>query len=454
MKPISTILILSMSLLLCACNPNEDSVWNDPGFIRIKAISENLILPSSEESCIWIEGDALTVFDVAGKSAEVITNEPSKNIFFSYDWTGNAPSYAVYPLGNITCSPEGLVSGISVPSVQYGFFTNVSKVGVVAGNKSAYRIEPMHNVTGFVRFTLANSDVNYVKIESVSGEQMSGTMSVDFNKLQNGDADFWTLSEDTEAGSSIIVSPVDGSTVLQAGTYTVAVLPKDYAQGLRLTFVSGNIKNEKILSEKGGLSVRNSSVKVLNRPVVIEDLSILGEHTVILDFTTEWPFVEECAAVDNQTNTTGESYTYEYKYFYDGVEMSRTLDFGINYGNLSNDKRYFYDSALCFVSGGGNSTAYIKLPVIENKYLKEVRALHNSGSSKRFNIQKGTAVTTTDNFTTSWIATGTEAVFSFPIKDANGSIKVAAEQGQTYLLRMRDENMKLCKITLIYTDTI
>jgi len=174
-----------------------------------------------------------------------------------------------------------------------------------------------------------------------------------------------------------------------------------------------------------------------------------AEFTVTIDFSKGWPFEEACAPKWEQKKS-GEKYTYQYEYKKGKKTLTQAMDFYITRGSLKTDKSYsFIGRELFFDSEGHNSTAMIGLPAFKGRYIKEIRAVHNSGS-KRFNITYGFPVDG-PNRTGQFIRPGVEYVLKCPFKSGDG-VLVEAEDGQIYSVRMRDTDMKVSRITVVYTS--
>ena len=109
------------ALILASCEEdiNKGTVWDDPNFIRITATVESVSNQGTAMEATWTLSDSLLVFDQNGKGVKVGTNDPSTNIFFSYEWTGSAPGYAVYPASsdNALDLDAGIITA-SVPAEQ------------------------------------------------------------------------------------------------------------------------------------------------------------------------------------------------------------------------------------------------------------------------------------------------------------------------------------------------
>lgn len=168
--------------------------------------------------------------------------------------------------------------------------------------------------------------------------------------------------------------------------------------------------------------------------------------TLVLDFKRGWPFNEDCVPAESQTDE-GEMYTYTYQ----NGTTSADLKFFINRCTRSKEvKNYAYsedDKALCFNSDDPNSMAMITLPVIPDRYVKEIRAVHCNTKSPypRFNLTWNFK----DNTTAGRMKPDEETVFTLPYK--NGTTTISSELNQSYSLRTRDPGMKISEVTIVYS---
>ena len=182
-----------------------------------------------------------------------------------------------------------------------------------------------------------------------------------------------------------------------------------------------------------------------------DDVLSPEELTVVLDFTTGWPFNEPCAEASAQAKE-GEPYTYTYKYG-DGDSQTMTLDFMISHGTVQTSIDYSYsDGALRFNSTGGNN-GEMKLPGIEGYYLNKVEARHISADKSRFALKDyfiAKTETLTERLLAGWATTGALTVFWMPVTEG---LAQKQQPGQSFTLEMRDKNMAVSEIKLVYTKT-
>lgn len=176
------------------------------------------------------------------------------------------------------------------------------------------------------------------------------------------------------------------------------------------------------------------------------------ELTVYLDFKAGWPFNEPCAEASAQTKD-GEPYTYSFAYDSNGQTKTTNLDFMISHGTVNTSIDYSYsDGALRFNSTGGNN-GEIKLPGIEGYYLSRVDARHISVERSRFALKDYFIAKTeslNERFLDGWTSSGVLTMFWMPVTEG---LAEKQQPGQSFTLEMRDKNMAVSEIKLVYTKT-
>ena len=124
--------------------------------------------------------------------------------------------------------------------------------------------------------------------------------------------------------------------------------------------------------------------------------------TVSLQFygdQDQWPFKEDAVSVYKQ-RAGGEKYTYEHKYFHDGVEKTLEMPFVISRGRFRRSEReqaegkpgasYEYTSFSNIehnVLWFSDPTSWIRLPRIKGRRLKAVSVSHGNMYERQFRLQ-------------------------------------------------------------------
>ena len=166
---------------------------------------------SDEVNFLWNGGDYTATTATAGASATFSAVVPD---------SGNL--YAVYPssIGSLT---DDTIT-VSIPSTQDGSFAN--------GNFSAAQVNRstdaavFQNITAFLKFTVSNSSVKRIDVESADndGAHLTGDVDVTFSSYNIA------VSEVSGGGGRVRLD------IDQPGTYYVAVAPGVTHSGLSITY--------------------------------------------------------------------------------------------------------------------------------------------------------------------------------------------------------------------------
>lgn len=440
----------------CEDNVNEGTVWDDPNFIRVTAVAQPMLANGEEKEVKWAENDSLFVFDGEYKPVKLLTNDPSANIFFSYDWPGGEPTYAITPdIAGVTVTPEA-ISGIKVNPVQsisaLNTYAPMTFVGKVSGNRTAYRLNPMTNLMSQVKIGMSDSTATSIVVEAPGGESVAGTLNVDMLKLTEGSSDFLTIADDDSKSTSVTIVPAEGTDAmsengcLAKGSYYLTVIPQTYSQGLRITVnkKEGDPIVRNFRNDDGSLVVARSASSEF--PGNLDQAELPETMTFTFIFSSNnWPFNEAKVAAADQDLTKGDTYTYTYGYEVDGTPFSRDFSF-ILYGN----KATYSTNANGMVPGAKN--ARINLPAIADRYLKSVKIDVANGEA----YPKGFSIVNS-----SWaeiaVAPGAYAghpsELVFPYTGSNGNV-VKTEANKIYYLRFTAASTTVKSITIVYSKNL
>ena len=382
-RQISAFCALIAALAACTENVNEGTVWDDPHFIRLTASNQTL---SNDENIttVWTLTDKMAVLDRAAEAVCLMTNDTDEGIFYSYDWTGRDPVYAVYPYSKNVTFAEGTIRNMTVPSSQQLISKKCSSgasVGTVAGNRTSYRVNPMRNIMGYVRFALSSSDIRSVKFEAIDGESMAGEIDVDLDALVAGES-FWSLSEGKQGVSAITLTPSENSAAeetgcIKAGTYYLALLPQTYTRGIRVTMIPNNELETitKVFAPESGINVDTNTLLDLDSDAI--DYLVPETMDIVFDFASGWPFVQEVLSKEGQANDgsryTGDIYTYCFKYMSGNVEYEENMDFFIR----GNKAPYEFVDGSYFVPG--SNSARITLPAVRGRRVAAITLVNEQG---------------------------------------------------------------------------
>ena len=177
---------------------------------------------------------------------------------------------------------------------------------------------------------------------------------------------------------------------------------------------------------------------------------------VTLDFSSTWPFAEECVATADQSGNR-EKYTIDYGYKYSGTDKTRNLTFMLGSTNWASDRVYSYedipdrsDKGLYFHDTHGG----IILPGIPGMYLSSVSVMHYDKNSKgvRYAIQEGCEGNEGNRKLSGYFESGKECVFNMPVV-IDETTSLESEAGKSYVIQVRDPGGYITKIKVIYTKT-
>ncbi len=278
----------------------------------------------------------------------------------------------------------------TIDNLSSSSFQSSAMVGKIEENGGEYSVSEMKNVMGFIGFSLSTTKVKAVTAESIGGEAMSGWVDVDYNKLVDGDAAFWTATAGKSQESIIRLTPApkgaaNGGTeeapLFKAGTYYYAVLPQTYSKGIKFTLYGTDetVIAEQTIGAASGVTVARSQKLNVSKSIDVIPLNL--PETVVLDLnlgsgTNPLGFGEVAAA--NET-TTGETYPYTYN-FNDpatGNPTSTTFDFVVCKGSASGARYLFHNKTDCeygsaWLLNFTAANAWIKVPAIDGMCLQTV----------------------------------------------------------------------------------
>lgn len=462
-------LLSALAVFMISCENKNGSVWDDPEFIRVAVRPEGVAASPKPYKIDWKDGQTIKVFDDSGGNTELVVNKAGGNMFYSYDWTpGQVPAVAVYSHKEQVCLTSDGKLVFEIPESQATapeVLENFASVGLINGSdRKDYEIEVMKNLTGFVSLYIDLPQASAIRIVSMGGENMTGTVAADYAGIESGDEQYWTPYQQLQAQATLVSSQPDG--VLETGMYYVALLPGMYERGFKVTVLSGTQALMEKVCCPGGVCVGRSQAVFLDS-FCQQDSALPDEISMEVDFSVGWPFNEKCVPQEQQA-VTGETYTYNYRH--NGNQMVTSLEFRITRGSLAGDKSYQWeDGALWFDSDPYetntgvqqvNSTAMVALPIIPDRYLVEVRAVHDNAQKPypRFNFNKGYLKSDGQTLDASYgltygrIAAGQPTIMSLPFTMSDGTV-IESQLGQIYSLRMRDNDTRLTKVILKYSKT-
>ena len=203
----------------------QDAVEIPEGFVKIDVAAENEQASKTSVSdagaVTWNALDEIK-FLYAGGDCTATTATAGASASFSAVVPESGDLYAVYPssIGSLT---DGTIS-VTIPSTQDGSFAN--------GNFSAAQVNrstnaaAFQNITAFLKFTVSNSSVKRIDVESAdnSGAHLTGDIDVTFS-------DYAISLGELSGGGGRVRLNID-----EPGTYYVAVAPGLTHGGLSITY--------------------------------------------------------------------------------------------------------------------------------------------------------------------------------------------------------------------------
>ena len=427
-----------------AC-PSEDLVP-----VTFTATGELTKTTYSAGKVCWEAADKVSLFsgdDFATKTELSVSGrlyeDGAKAEFGGLAADGSASYIAVYPSADVNAY-DGSSLTVGIPAEQIavpGGFMSGANTAVAATTDNDLMFRNVGALVG-VRFGVADAvSTTALRLRAKKSETeyagISGAASVTFDAQTGMPAS----GEGTSDGVTL-TAPEGG--FVSGETYYLVVYPGDY-KGFEVTLTQNG--QDVVKTSDVACKLERSCYVTIGQklsPVT----SLPDDFTITIDFTAGWPFNEACAASAQQT-TAGEKYTYYYKYN-DGLSTTE-LEFGILKGTSGTNSYSIVDGGLQFTNTSTNPLSMVGCPGIEGRYLKEIRVQHGTytdgkARTRRFNLTEGFP-SAGGNKTHGWVLADTEDVFV--VKDDLGESKI----GQVYSVRMRDDNMLLTKLTLVYTST-
>ncbi|MBQ9893525.1 MAG: hypothetical protein IJM35_10275 [Bacteroidales bacterium] len=479
MKTFKLFPLALLALVAASCTKEaRTDIVPIPGLLNISAAIENSgTAIGGDRNLYWHKTDTLVVFDDGNNGVKFSTldNNVTSATFSSFAWTDSKPVFASassLPPKEATCSAGVLnirLKDQQVITDRNRFDQGVSaSVGRIGETEAGYSINSMRNVFGLLKVAFENANVAAIKVETIGGEALAGTVNVDFNKLENGDADY--LSEVAGSVSSSVTVLPEGDVATEDGcfkpdSFYVAVLARTYSQGLKFTLLDkgGSVILAKKEGAETGLTVPRSDVNILEAG--LDDL-LPAEITVILGFYNEANTNPLGTFPDVADQTAeGETYPYVHHYTQDGEEKTMELEFGLCKGSATGANGYLYSAhnASFFgttdglsilninngaINGTGNNPFWVKIPGIKGRSLNELEITIGNGAAKNFELRKepsGTAIFKVSNSAGSKTALG---VAKFNNKGAGMHL----EAGEPYYVVFTSKNgYQLYDFKMVYT---
>lgn len=313
------VLVAISGLMIAGCNKEMTEPAAVSGTKVLKTISAErnggFKTSLQDKSVLWTEGDKVAVFgygeaydiydrDINGSvkdinGAKAVITAELKDIC--------TPQYVVYPTSEKTAINTATSEIQTVIPAEYriaaGSFPNGSNVA--AGKVENGKVT-MQNLMALLKFEITANDISKVLFNTVAGEALSGTVTIDAAELR--------ISK-IEGGSEVSLLPVEGKETFDAGIYYLPVAPFEMKEGFYVRLVDSEGFTAKKIHATTYTPVAN---KVIN----------LGKQS-------EWGVDVHVGAVQTGTPSvsgsdiivSGNSFRIKYP------EESADIKFGIEYSN-------------------------------------------------------------------------------------------------------------------------
>ena len=482
----SLILIVGFLLLAVSCGKDNPQVPGDePGtpsqqeFSLLAGLEEHegdsrTILRSPRVN--WVRDDKIKVFDAGGygKVFGTAQSDVQRAEFRCGGyWEGGTPDMAVHSLAVsiADCAIEGEGDNYKytaflnykqriVNMFSYAKDASVS-IGKVTEEGGKYQIENMQNMFSLFGFKLKSPYVKEVTLRGVNGETLAGWVKIRYRSGDGSGKSLWTAHPSkstydfirvTAAGSASDSTKAPGVNCFKPNSYYyVSVLFQNFDNGIYLDLtnaqevtirrkISKMANNDPVYFNR---NYRHQLSTPLDDGVVIADEDL----TLTLDFSTTWPFNEDCVrkGIQNKTGLAGETYTF--------TQDAQTYDFEIANRALvdeseSSDIFYSWDGSNCLRfnnptaadSQQNSNGSWIKLPSIAGRMLHTVKVYSNNLSGTRY-LALNTAPGVSGAFDTITVPCG-----------SSGSVTDKSLNYDTsyYLVLTGADRLKMSRIELTY----
>ena len=216
--------LLASALVAVGCNKENDFADVPEGFVRISVTAGNEMGKTAVSDAgvvTWNAHDEVSFLYAGGDYAASAATGGSSTTF-SAVVPESGDLYAVYPSSIGTLTGETIT--VSIPSTQDGSFANgnFSAAQVNRGTNTA----TFQNISAFLKFTVSNSSVKRIVVESADndGAHLTGDVDVSFSSYAI------SVSEVSGGGGRITLD------IDSPGTYYVAVAPGVNHSGLSITY--------------------------------------------------------------------------------------------------------------------------------------------------------------------------------------------------------------------------
>ena len=409
----------------------------------------------SRRKVYWEASDAITVFSVGENVTKTTFSEPElleNDAVARFSGVADASAetyYAVYPHSEANTYDNNGTFSVVFPhthvAVANGFPSGSNVSVAVSDAEATGQNLQFKNVGALLAFSFADLETAW------------NTASVAF-KAKKSDTEYWGLAGATTFTldennlpvavegdkQEVVVNAPDGG--FKTGvTYYIPVIPVGACTGMELVYTDLNGVTYTKYNDVGFELLRSYMFNVGQLPKPYAITLPEGNVTLVVDFSTEWPFVERMPdAVDGKVPAM--SYPFMY-------EITSENQFIPLYFKFTEAKNISYSSRTTYDADGNKGTALnialdsghglkITLPGISGKYLKSVKAWTcNRGTAKTFMVleQKSSGAINS-------ASQDTAAELVFPVENLNTA------EGVAYEMTNISGNNNIRKLEITYTE--
>ena len=408
----------------------------------------------SARKVYWEASDAITVFSVGENVTKTPFSDPElleNGAVARFSGVADASAetyYAVYPHSEANTYDNGTFSVVfphTHVAVANGFPSG-SNISVAVSEKDAEatgQALQFKNVGALLAFSFADLETAW------------NTASVAF-KAKKNDSEYWglagattfTLDENLPVAvegdkQEVVVNAPDGGFTTGV-TYYIPVIPVGACTGMELVYTDLNGVTYTKKNDVGFELLRSYMFNVGKLPKPY-NVDFLDEFTVSLDFINDWPFVEPCLAVANQS--TKDTYTYKYTYdLPDGKKWIKNMQFVLA---ISSGNSYTHGKSTGLKGGSAANSLKIEIPGVSGRYFKSLTFTSPNGNTGQWNLYNGKSGT--GNITGA--ADGNPAkTWTFPFTSQDDT-PVEIDMGEPCFIRQRRANGSLYTLDVAYTAT-
>lgn len=454
---------------LTSCNAQLDESIPTVVGRSLKVTAEKQAIRSviSDGAPAWTLSDAVYVFDSEGGRHLSLKSDACGGMSHTFNFE-NWPDglQPVWCLSNDSAKgtpwADATVSGGSatarIPEIQkitlpdsYAYYASVSAGPVQPSlmGDGTYVAE-LKDLCGYIRFNLSEQEnIRYITIRGSNGENLSGCISTPAVDSGIDDPEVtvtegvdsirvWVAQKAASPSGSFFIK--DDSIPVH---YYVSIVPGiTFKPVITFTDLQGR---RTVKKSRGTISTSCGNVVELadiDSGISFDPIPYVPD-TVTFVLGAKWNFRESAVAAASQT---GDGETYTYPYSDPAHSYSADFPFVLCKGDPTHtDNKYYYKSnAYTSFYGGDNTNAYIKLPAVPGRAIRNISFKINGTGTRRYKLttapKEGIVLYSSPN-------ANSDSVFF------NGPEQAMTETGTSYYILMEKPNTaQFVELIIIYTD--